>query len=271
MTEQIEADLREAFARQAAEVPPEAAGRLFEIDYRRRTWPVAAATAKWSFPRDHEQCRRALGRLTLRAVGAGCVIAAGATAAVIFTGGDTPNAFAGWRAVPTAAASGQVQAAESECRRNAALASRTPAVVDTRGPYTLLVYTDGSGVGLCFTGPSFHNGPTGEPPFAPFRDGGVLPTTPLASNAIRRTDIGSVLTKTSPIAEFDFNAGRVGAGVTAVTLVLEDGSRIRATVSNGWFVADWPGNQETQTAEITTTSGAAVQQSMPTSEPGAQH
>ncbi len=249
MTDNIETDLREMFARHAAEVPSEAAARL---------------------SRNHAQGTRVPQRLILRAMCAGGAVAAAAAAAVIFAGGDTPNAFAGWSAKPTPAASGQVRTAESECQRNSALTSRAPAVVDTRGPYTLLVYTDASGVGLCVTGPSF-NSPTGEPPFAPFRDGGISPTAPMASDAIRRTDTGSVLTKTSPIAEFDFNAGRVGTNVTAVTLVLEDGSRVQATVSNGWFAADWPGNRQAQTAEITTASGATVQQSMPTREPGGQH
>jgi hypothetical protein len=245
MTDQIETHLREMFGQQAAEVPPESIARLFAIDNHLRP--------------------RLSQRLILRTAGAGAAIAAGAAAAIIFTAGGTPNAFAEWRAEPTPAASGQVQTAESECQRNSALVSRTPAVVDTRGPYTLLVYTDASGVGLCVTGPSF-NSPTGQPPFAPFRDGGVSLT---ASDAIRRTDTGSVLTKTSPMAEFDFNAGRVGADVSAVEFVLENGSRVQATVANGWFAVDWPGNQQAVTAEITTTGGTSVDQRMPTSEPGA--
>jgi hypothetical protein len=273
MTDHIEADLREMFARHAAEVPSEARARLREIDYRpRRPWPGAAlVTSRLSLSADRTQDARVPRRLILRAACAGgAIAAAGATAAIVFAGGETPNAFAGWSAEPTAAASGQVQAAESECRGNSALTSLAPTVVDTRGPYTLLVYVKAAGDGLCVTGPSLRS-PSGLPPFAPFRDGGVSPSAPIASDAIRRTDTGSVLTKTSPIAEFDFNAGRVGANVTAVTLVLEDGSRIQATVSNGWFAVDWPGDQQAQMAEITTRSGATVQQRMPTSEPGAQH
>lgn len=270
MTDPIEVELREVLARHAAKVPSEAAARLVEMDYRPRpSWRVVLAKSKQFLSRDRVQDTRGPRRLILRAVTAGGVIAAGAAAAILFAGGKTQTAFAGWRAVPTPpVASGQIQAAESECRRNSALASRIPAVVDTRGPYTLLVYTDASGVGLCVTGPSFDS-PTGEPPFAPFRDGGVSPT--IAPDAIRSTDTGSVLAKTLPIREFAFNAGRVGANVVAVTLVLEDGSRIQATVANGMFAADWPGDQQAQTAEITTRSGATVQQRMPTSEPGAQH
>lgn len=269
MTDQIETELREMFARRAAKVPSEAATRLLEIDYRPSPRQLALARSKQFFSGGHKG-RQVSGRFVLRTVCASGALAAGAAAAIILAGGDAQSAFAGWRAVPTQAASGQIQAAESECRRNSALASRTPAVADTRGPYTLLVYADASGVGLCITGPSFDS-PTGEPPFAPFRDDGISPTTPIAADAIRRTDTGSVLTKTSPIAEFDFNAGRVGAAVKAVTIVLGNGSRVQATVSNGLFAADWPGNQQAQTAEIATTSGTTVQQSMPTSEPSASH
>jgi hypothetical protein len=210
-------------------------------------------------------------RLVLSVVSGGGVAAVAAVLA--FTAGDAPSvAFAGWSADPTAPASEQVQAAKSECQRNSALASQTPALADTRGPYTLLVYAGNSG-SLCITGASLQS-PTGEPSIVPF---GTFLTaskaandTSVAPDAIRTAIKGGASAKVSGSArsaEFGLDVGRVGENVTAVTLVLADGSHVEATTSNGWFAAWWPGDQSAQTAEITTTSGANTQQLMPTGTP----
>lgn len=193
---------------------------------------------------------------------AGSLAVAAVVAVLLSTAGDAPTpAFAGWQATPTRPASGQVQAAEGECRRNAAVASLRPSVVDTRGPYTLLVYTNGPGDGLCVTGPSLQS-PAGDPPFSPFRGSSTSGAT-VHSATIQRTDTGMVTAKASPDAVFSFNVGRAGANVNSVTLVLEDGTRVEATVSNGWFAADWPGHERAETAEITASSGITTQQLAP--------
>lgn len=224
-------------------------------------------------------------RLVLSAASCGGVAAVAAAAVVVLTAGSAPTvAFAGWRADPTAPAGEQVKAAEADCRRNSALASQTPALADTRGPYTLLVYPENSG-SLCVTGPHLQS-PTGEPPMATFgaflsasstagrsaaqRRG--LPyqhpanTNVVAPDAIKRIDNAIITKSSSPGAALSFNVGRVGEDVAAVTLVLEDGSRVEATTSNGWFAAWWPGGVEAQTAEITTTSGTTTQQLIPPRE-----
>jgi hypothetical protein len=212
-------------------------------------------------------------RLVLSAASTGGVAAAAVAAVLVFTAHAPSTAFAGWSAYPTAPTGGQVRAAESDCQRNSALASLTPTFADTRGPYTLLVYV-GS---LCVTGPSLES-PTGQPPFAPFgaflsaasaaeqrtqpNTTSVAPnTTSVASDAIQTIGAGGLTTKAS--ADFGFDVGRVGTSVTAVTLVLQNGSRIEATTSNGWFAAWWPGGQFAQTAEVTTTSGTKTQQLTP--------
>jgi hypothetical protein len=58
---------------------------------------------------------------------------------------------------------------------------------------------------------------------------------------------------------FGFAYGRTGAGVSAVTLVLDDGTKVQATVTKGWFVAWWPSAQQLKSAELTTPSGASTQ------------
>jgi hypothetical protein len=239
-----------------------------------------------STPRPDWQRARRRRRLVVSAASGGGVTAAVVAAVLVFTAGKAPSvAFAGWRADPTAAASGQAQVAEAECRRNSALASLKPTLVDTRGPYTLLVYAESSG-SLCVTGPHLQS-PTGEPPVARLgvflaassaagrsaaqRRGLPYPnhpnplnTTSVAPDAIRRIDNASVIaTTTVPQATLTFNDGRIGAYVTAVTIELADGSRVRATTSHGWFAAWWPGSVEAQSAEITTASGTTTQQLKP--------
>jgi hypothetical protein len=190
----------------------------------------------------------------------GAVAAAAVAALLVLTAGSAPtSAFAGWSADPTPKSSGQVHAAESECRRNSQLASRAPTLADVRGPFTLLVYAGDSG-GLCITGPSLLS-PTNEPPFAPFGVGGTTTTASLSSDVIQPTVTGGLTTRAT--AEFTFNVGRAGANVTAVTLTLQNGNRVAATTSNGWFAAWWPGGQAAQTANVTTASGTATQQLIP--------
>ncbi len=206
----------------------------------------------------HHAWRR---RLVLSVVSGGGVAVAAVAAVLAFTAGDAPSvAFAGWSADPTMPSSGQVQAAESECQRDSKLASSSPTLADTRGPYTLLVYA-GNPSGLCVTGPSLRSA-TGEPVVAPLRETAL--TTSVAADAIRRIDNALVIVKaSSPSAVLHFNDGRVGADVTAVALVLADGSRVQASVANGWFAAWWPGGQAAQVAEITTTTSTTTQQLIP--------
>jgi hypothetical protein len=224
-------------------------------------------------------------RLVLSAASGGCVAAAAVAAVLVFTAGHAPSvAFAGWSADPTAPANGQVQAAESECQRDSTLASLTPTFADTRGPYTLLVYAGNSG-SLCITGPSLRS-PTGGPSIVPF--GAFLsnssaaehrahPTTPTLPNvssippdAIEGIVTGVTITKASaPSAAFSLDVGQVGEKVTAVTFVLDGGSRVAATTANGWFAAWWPGGEPAQTAEITTTTGVTTQQLIPAGTPSA--
>lgn len=222
-------------------------------------------------------------RLVLSAVSACSLAVATAGAIVVFTAGNAPSiAFAGWSAEPTAPATGQVQSAETECQRSSKLTSHTAALTDVRGPYTLLVFA-GSVGSLCVTGPSIQS-PTGEPAIVPFNaflsasseagrraatEHGEQPTaapgaTSLAPDAIQSVVTGGAATRESTAKPaFNFDVGQSGSDVSAVTLVLEDGTRVSATISQGWFAAWWPGSSTAQTAEITTTNGTTTQRLIP--------
>jgi hypothetical protein len=54
--------------------------------------------------------------------------------------------------------------------------------------------------------------------------------------------------------------GEVQAGVTAATLVLSDGSDVKATVADGSLAAWWPGSAHTTAAHVTTGSATTTQQ-----------
>jgi hypothetical protein len=58
---------------------------------------------------------------------------------------------------------------------------------------------------------------------------------------------------------YAFAEGRTAPGVSATTLVLDDGTRVTATTANGWFVAWWPGSHEVTAAEVTTPDGVTRQ------------
>jgi hypothetical protein len=67
---------------------------------------------------------------------------------------------------------------------------------------------------------------------------------------------------------FGFAYGRTGTGVSAVSLVLDDGTHVQATVANGWFIAWWPGSHQLESAELTTPAGGSTQKFDLPSTPG---
>lgn len=234
MTDQLETDLRRSLAGAAAEVPTQTIGaRLRSQDYRARP--------------PHLRPLVALGGAASLAIAVGIAIS------VIGLSAGTPSAFAGWSATPTTPASGQVSAAEAACAKQEpypgepGYAGLTPTVVDARGPFTLLVYVDGTSHEECVVAPS------GAASQSTMRGAEVA----LAPGAIRWRSAGSG-------AELEGHAysevtGEVGAGVTAATLVLEDGTRVQTTIANSWFAAWWPGTGGATAAEVTTASGTTTE------------
>jgi hypothetical protein len=75
---------------------------------------------------------------------------------------------------------------------------------------------------------------------------------------------GHVLLSTSHLTNRDgqaysFADGHTGAEVSGVTLILDDRTKVQATVANGWFVAWWPSGHEVKAADITTPAGVRTQ------------
>jgi hypothetical protein len=259
MDTQIESDLRAALAARAAELDDPGA-MVLARDYRPRGGVPRMALA-----------------------GGGAVAAVGAVAVILTVGlsTDTPRAFAGWSPTPTTASMSQTQSAEAACRArlptSAAIehAQETASgprggprklpriatggwqttLTDVRGPYTLTLFTaaEGQAVLSCFSGRN-----TGEVSLGGAFD--IHPLTAVSAGQISvRTSGSNVTPPDEGSAEFSRLVGRVGPGVTAVTLRLSDSTQVTASTADGWFIAWWPGTAQASAAEITTSNGTTTQ------------
>jgi hypothetical protein len=222
MSDLLEHDLREALSDRAALIRPEASARIRAIDYRPRT-------------------RRLPSRPVLGGLGLGGAAAA-AGAAILLASSAAP-AFAGWTTSPTAPRPGQLAAAQLHCGAGAG----TPALSDTRGPYTASIYADGS---TCLSG------------------NGIKINSSSSGGANARIPAGRIALGGTGESDSDGHAltmvdGPIGAGVTGVKITRSDGSSVQATVRNGWYLAWWPGNQRPVTAHVATAGGTSTQ-SFPT-------
>jgi len=103
------------------------------------------------------------------------------------------------------------------------------------GAYTtvLAVSASGQGTGTCTTGPG-----ASQPVVGAGAAGGEQNTVPPAGR-IGRFGFGGAGTPEEPF--LNHAEGRVGPGVSAVKVVLVDGTRVAATIENGWFLATWSG------------------------------
>lgn len=231
MTEQLESALREALAEHVAELPSHAGARVRGVDYYSRT--------------QHRRAVLAAGGL------AASVGAVAATVSIVGLGTGTQPALAGWSASPTKAASGETASAEATCiGQISAPAAKSPAgpwstvLTDTRGAYTVMIFQNERDWASCFAG--YPDGATGG------ATGGIPPLPP--AGQIKLIGLAN-----GPAQPYTLIYGRVGAGVSGVTLPLGDGTRVTATVEHGCFAAWWPGDELARTAELSTENGTVAQ------------
>jgi hypothetical protein len=258
MNTQLEQDLRHAMAAQAAELPANVSRELLARDYRPRGSVGRAALA--------------LALVTLAAAAAFAV-------SVIGLGSDAPRAFAGWTTTPTAATSDQVSRAGATCRSQLARIGRlertresrpgSPSplsipslppggwhtvLVDTRGPYTLILFERGAGraTSVCFTG-SRVEGVLGASIGASI---GARPPARVPSRRVTYASSGSTSTPPNEGSrQFSWVVGRTGPGVTGVTIRLNSGTGVTASRAKGWFLAWWPGSHGIRATEVATAGG----------------
>lgn len=233
MTE-LETDLRAWMQERAARV--HASPTILQTDYRSRTrgwWP------------------RSRGWRPRLAIGGAVAAAAGTLTAVLSLAGGASTAFAGWSATPTTPSASQLQTANSYCNANIPDPnSTTQQLVDSRGPYTIMVYAGAAGAtqtyNFCTVGPSFRNasGWTSYPP-----------VTPAAGKLFIWTDHTSY----DDGQPYGTMIASAGAGVTGANLTLSDGTVVTATVQNGYVAAWWPSSAHIVSAQLATTSGTQTQ------------
>jgi hypothetical protein len=221
MSDLLEHDLREAFADQAARITPEASARLRAVDYHPRSGRLSSRRAKST-----------VGALGLSG-------AAAVAGAVVLLGSSAAPAFAGWTSSPTAPAPGQIATARQQCT----MGSGTPVLTDTRGPYTASIYADGA---TCLQG------------------SGVEISGGGGGDATADTPAGTIQLNGAGESDSDGHAltmvdGRIGDGVTGVTITRSDGSSVQATVKNGWYLAWWPGSEHAVTARVASANGTSTQ------------
>jgi len=226
MIDQLEADLRATLRERAADVPAASSARLTRLDYRPRT----------------------RGRRPPLAVGAlaGAAGTAAAVAAVITLGAGASNAFAGWTPAPTTPSPTQLAAAGANCTAHSPIAGLPLKLTDTRGPFTFSVYANANTSAVCITGPTFTS-VSGSSSSAPVS----IPAGQVQLSVSHTTNRDG--------QAYSFADGHAGAGVSAVTLILDDGTSVQATVGGGWFVAWWPGGHGVKSADLTTPSGVKTQ------------
>ena len=220
MSAPLEQSLRDALSHRAAQLSPDSIARLRAIDY-------------------HPRQRRLRKLPTIGAVGAAGTAAV--IAVVVSLSSGAAPAFAGWQATPTTPTPGQLAQAAAACGQGLG----SPVLTDARGPYTASIYSESNTSDLCLTGNSVSmsaSSTTAGPVSVAageiqFLGGGTRDAT---GNALTLAD------------------GRTGAGVTAVTIELSDGSTVQATVEGGWYLAWWPGGLTATNAQITTASATST-------------
>ena len=154
MIEQLEAEVRDALRARADEVPTAVGARLRQGSYRPRTGP--------SWP-------------GLAASGAG--VAGIAAAVIALAGPGSSTAFAGWSATPAALPNPQASAGEAACKAELRAEPMGPehlfggsgaraVLTDSRGPFTVVLFTEGNATGACFTAQHGTQIAAVPPPFA---------------------------------------------------------------------------------------------------------
>ncbi len=265
MKSTLEDRLSDAFTQRAASVPRVATDRVRDVDYH---------------PRRH--------RIVVPAA-VGAAAAAGAatvgTALAVVLGGAAP-AYAGWSPAPTASTTASPSPQASQSCLNS-LPSNAPAggqlgsgswqsvLTDVRGPFTVALFQNNGAYAACFTSSSFtevtqvtaadsstSNAQAENGTVRGLGSGGLPGGSIVAVGGTSSGDLQNVVqTHLSTTADGPYTLvdGRVASGVTAVTLVRDDGQDVVATVEDGWLIAWWPGGATATSSQVTTASGTSTE------------
>jgi hypothetical protein len=208
---------------------------------------------------EHEADRVALGPvpehwsrrpLLVSASGVAAVSVVGVLAAVLSLAGGASNAFAGWTPQPTTPTPAQLAATEAYCAKNVPFPGLPLKLVDARGPFTIIVYSDGSSNDFCTAGPSF-------------RDASGWRTSPAVTVPPGRLFLWDDHVASVEGEPYGTMITRAADDVAAANIRLDNGTEVAATVQNGWAVAWWPGAHHLASAQLTTPSDTQMQTFLP--------
>ncbi|HEX3618078.1 MAG TPA: hypothetical protein VHU61_16160 [Solirubrobacteraceae bacterium] len=271
---QLEQDLRAAYAQKTGSISPERGARIRAHDFhprqsRLRRWPTIGVSAT--------------------------AVAAGAAAAIVLVSAGPTPALAGWTATPASVSAGPLTQARKVCGDVPATGVLTS---ESRGPFVAIVFDREDAPWQCITrGSKELMRQTTQYPARLYETApaGKITTPSLerqayTASALREvsklnaaetrlihhwnaaqdrfqiskldTEIGHVLTGPDALTAF---TGRAGSGVTAVTFILASGQRVSAVVQNGWYEAWWPGSAVAGAADavkvsVRTVSGTRTSQ-----------
>jgi hypothetical protein len=136
-----------------------------------------------------------------------------------------------------------------------------------RGPFTVALYQNDSAYMGCFTSSSFtqvtqvsSDGDTsngvlrvsGSSSGGPSRGLSTVTVGGTTSGDLQNVVQSHLSTADGPYTLVD---GRVASGVTGVTLVLDNGQDVVATVADGWLLAWWPSDATATSSQVTNPSG----------------
>jgi hypothetical protein len=224
------------------------------------------------------------------------VIAGAATAGAVLSvvlPGAAPAAYAGWSPTPTAAPTVAPASADATCQGQLASTPAgsngppgntgsdaggtwTPVLSDVRGPFTVELLQNGAEYAACFTSASFtevnqissdgtHGSASGISSVRASGSGSGTPQHAFSGVSISSTasgDLQQVLQNhltTSTDGPYTLVDGRVGPGISGVTLVRDDGQDVVDSVADGWLIAWWPGSASATSALVTTSSGTTTE------------
>jgi hypothetical protein len=175
-----------------------------------------------------------------------CGAAAALGIVAVAAGSRVLPAFPGWEAIPGVPAPGpSIQASLTKCAHLGRLA-----ISEQRGAWAAALYTRSYGnSSVCL---SSGGGNAGGEPAPSVCTSSSLALAAVPAGQIETTGILQTcdLASRNGFSDVTFARGRVGPGVTSVTIRRMDGSLVQATVARGWFLAWWPGLTTRATAAV---------------------
>lgn len=172
-------------------------------------------------------------------------------------------AFASWTSEPQVLSASKAAQLQDDCLATptgvvdgGTVGAPTAALSEVRGDFSFTLVATDRAVGSCFVLDEAPTGPQGEQEQAAhtWMAASDLPAPPPDGTTVSWGGSFS-----SAEGTYTSALGRVGSDVVSVTLTAADGRRVQASVSQGYFLAWWPGESEDElTVDCTLADGSTT-------------